>query len=84
MIEKLSRTIPKHPFERIIDSGSPEEICAQIIDEYRLWGDEARIRIVSSLSQRRALFDYVGLNEKESLNRLVEEIIKKYNNEHRH
>lgn len=80
---ELSGTIPKHPFVRVIDGGSPEEICEQIIDEYGLWGDEARIRIVSSLSQRRALFDYVGLDEKESLNRLVEEIIKKYKNEHR-
>ncbi len=76
-------TIPKHPFLRVI-SGTPEEICAQIIDEYRLWGDEAKIRIETSLSQRQALYKYVGIDEKESLNRLVEEIIKKYNNEHRH
>ena len=76
MIEKLSGTIPKHPFVRVIDGGTPEEICEQIIDEYRLWGDEARIRIVSSLSQRRALFEYVGIDEKEGLNRLIEEILK--------
>lgn len=74
---KLSGTIPKHPYVRVIEGGTPEEMCEQIIDEYRLWGDEARIRIVSSLSQRRALFEYVGIDEKESLNRLVEEIIKK-------
>lgn len=80
---KFTGTIPKHPFCRIIEGGTPEEICEQIIDEYRLWGDNAKIRIVSSLSQRRALFEYVGIDEKESLNRLVEEIIKRYNNEHR-
>lgn len=74
---ELSGTIPKHPFVRVIDGGSPEEICEQIIDEYRLWGDNARIRIVSSISQRRALFEYVGVDEKESLNRLIAEIIKK-------
>lgn len=77
----LTGTIPKHPFVRVIDGGTPEEICAQIVDEYRLWGDEARIRIVSSLSQRRALFEYVGVDEKESLNRLIEEIIKRYNDD---
>lgn len=80
----LIGTIPKHPFVRVIEGGTPEEICAQIIDEYRLWGDEARIRIVSSLSQRRALFAYVGIDEKESTATLVAEIIKKYNDEHRH
>lgn len=73
-------TIPKHTFVRVIEGGTPEEICAQIIDEYRLWGDEARIRIVSSLSQRRALFEYVGVDEKESTATLVAEIIKKYDN----
>lgn len=77
----LTGTIPKHPFVRVIDGGTPEEICAQIVDEYRLRGDEARIRIVSSLSQRRALFEYVGVDEKESLNRLIEEIIKRYNDD---
>lgn len=77
----LTGTIPKHPFVRVIGSGSPEEMCEQIIDEYRLWGDEARIRIVSSLSQRRALYKYVGIDEKESTTALVAEIIKKYNND---
>lgn len=77
----LIETIPKHPFVRVIDGGTPEEICAQIIDEYRLWGDEARIRILSSLSQRRALFKYVGIDEKESTATLVAEIIKKYNDD---
>lgn len=76
----FTATIPKHPFVRVIEGGTPEEICEQIIDEYRLWGDEARIRIVSSLSQRRALFDYVGIDEKESTTTLVAEIIKKYDN----
>lgn len=79
---ELTGTIPKHPFVLVIEGGSPKEICEQIIDEYRLWGGEARIRIVSSFSQRRALFEYVGVDERENLNRLVEEIIKKYNNEH--
>nr|DAQ74131.1 MAG TPA: Protein of unknown function (DUF1048) [Caudoviricetes sp.] len=76
----LTGTIPKHPFVRVIEGGTPEEICEQIIDEYRLWGDETRIRIVSSLSQRRALFAYVGVDEKESTTTLVAEIIKKYDN----
>ena len=80
----LTGIIPKHPFVRIIEGGTPEEICEQVMDEYRLWGDDAKIRIITSLSQRRALFEYVGVDEKESLSRLVEEIIKKYNNEHRH
>lgn len=74
-------TTPKHPFVRVIEGGTPEEICAQIIDEYRLWGDEARIRIVSSLSQRRALFEYVGIDEKESISILVDKIIKRYNDD---
>lgn len=77
----LTGTIPKHPFVRVIDGGTPEEICAQIVDEYRLRGDEARIRIVSSLSQRRALFEYVGVDEKESISTLVDKIIKKYNDD---
>lgn len=76
----LTGTIPKHPFVRVIEGDTPEEICTQIIDEYRLWGDEARIRIVSSLSQRRALFEYVGVDESESMDKLVSEIIKKYGN----
>lgn len=74
----LTGTIPKHPFVRVIEGGTPEEICAQIIDEYRLWGDEAKVRIVSSCSQRRELFDYVGIDEKESMATLVAEIIKRY------
>lgn len=78
----LTGTIPKHPFVRVIDGGdTPEEICEQIIDEYRLWGDEARIRIVSSRSQRRSLFEYVGVDEKDSMATLVAEIIKKYNDD---
>lgn len=77
----LTGTIPKHPFVRVIDGCTPEEICAQIIDEYRLYGDDARIRIVSSFSQRRALFEYVGVDEKESTATLVAKIIKKYNDD---
>ena len=77
----LTGTIPKHPFVRVIEGGTPEEICAHIIDEYKLWGDEARIRIISSLSQRRALFEYVGVDEKESISTLVDKIIKKYNDD---
>lgn len=77
----LIGTIPKHAFVRVIEGGTPAEICEQIIDEYRLWGDEARIRIVSSLSQRRALFEYVGVDEKENMATLVAEIIKKYCND---
>lgn len=77
----LIGTIPKHPFVRVIEGGTPEEICAQIIDEYKLWGDEARIRIISSRSQRRELFEYVGIDEKESIATLVAEIIKRYNDD---
>ena len=74
----LTGTIPKHPFVRVIGGGSPEEICEQIIDEYRLWGDDMRIRIVTSRSQRSALFAYVGIDENESTATLVAKIIKKY------
>lgn len=77
----FTEPIPKHPFVRVIEGGTPEEICAQIIDGYNLWGDEARIRVISSRSQRRELFEYVGIDEKESMATLVAEIIKRYNDD---